>query len=451
MFPEAERINAFPTDGRTNKCVPDGFSALVTDFSLNIFPETLHSISDFTTKIKSPNKPIIGFHIGASQSNKAWDIIYYHRVIEILLQKKEYVLVLFGGYKEKEYKSHFTDFTSDLFFNTIGDFPLPELIAAISMIDLFVTNDTGPMHIASALHKPVIDISLGPVSKWETGAYNLDALIIEARLDCHPCSFTTECSHWSCHHFITPEIVVDAIEFKINEGYVKGPTIDAETFCHSEQREESPRCFVPQHDNRGAEVKLLKRQIVTLQPHLNVRFYTTIIDDFGFLSFTHYFKEEITEKEYIFLLKRFIWSLYFTDQLNLDEDKQKALFEKAKSAYLIPSFDFDNLNNHISELIHIIQAILNDLNIVNNEQNKQHLLLVKKNKEILFSKAGEFDLIYDWFWFFLFKESEIEDYELGIIVRKTIVLYEILLKKLCVLGRFLPSVGNAFIRSASGK
>ena len=71
------------------------------------------------------------------------------------------------------------------------------------------------------------------------------------------------------------------------------------------------------------------------------------------------------------------------------------------------------------------------------DKNRENLLLVKKSKETLFTKAREFDLIFDWFWFFTFKESEIEDIELESIIKQTYDLYEILKGKLKIFKELL--------------
>ena len=376
------------------------------EFRLRVFEGDLKSVGWFLNKVKLPpnERMIIGFHIGASQSNKAWNMGYYKTVIKELLIDREYIVVLFGGYKEKEFKSFFADVTSDLFFNTIGDFKVNELIAAVSSIDLLVTNDTGPMHIATACGVPVIDISLGPVSKWETGAYNENALIIEARLDCHPCSFNNDCQHWNCHHAIQPEVVVEAVRYKMQA-------------LRSQK-----------YENKDGLPHFVRNDKVSFSYYDKVRFYTCGKDMFGFHSFKPLFKEEITKIEYVFLLKRFVWSLYFVDKWDDFGELKEQFMESIKASYDVPNFCFKELQNYLSELNGLILHILSDLEKVKNSEksldnNKEILLNVKRNKELLFSKAKEFELIYDWFWFFLFKESEIDDYEIDLIIMQTTRLY----------------------------
>jgi|GEM_PF-2200881 len=371
--------------------------------SLKVFDEDIETIKAFIHKIKSKNKKILGFHIGASQSNKAWNIKYYYKVINDLLEKGDFCIVLFGGSKEKEYKPFFEAINNDLFFNMIGDFKLNELIAAISYIDLMVTNDTGPMHIAVSLNKPIIDISLGPVSKWETGPYTEKSIIIQARLDCHPCNFDFKCPHWNCHHVITPDVVVEVVN-----SYIKN------------------------------ESSILNKNLFD-----KAILFKTYFDQFGFHAVRPMNKENITKIEYIFHIKRFIWSLYICEKLKTPDVYFQNFMNFLNEDYIIPDYSFTDLKNFISDLINIISNIIKNLDLIcknlkNVDKNHKYFYEVKKEKDLLLNKAKDFELIYDWFSFLLFKESDIEEVEISKIVKKTISLYDILKMKLILFKDLLP-------------
>ena len=381
--------------------------------TLIVRDDDLSNINGFIEKLCPPPAPpmnegrengnkIIAFHIGASQSNKAWNIKYYHKVITELLKEKRYIIVLFGGYKEKSFKSYFEDINDKYFINTIGDFSLNEFIAAISKIDLLVTNDTGPMHIAVALGKEIIDISLGPVSKWETGPYSEKATIVQAKLNCHPCGFTYSCPHWNCQHFISPEVIIELIKCKINGTSIK-PSEKTKT----------------------------------------VRVFETEFDMFGYHSVKPVFREEISYNEFIFAVKRFIWSLYFSNSLSESAKYKQRFFDKINADYIVPHFNFVETKSFLSSLIELIMEILENLKNVSPDKkaldrNKRLLLKVKTVKEELFKTASRFELIYDMFWFVIFKESEIEEYDIYKISRATMVLYEKLKIKIKLLKDLLP-------------
>jgi ADP-heptose:LPS heptosyltransferase len=375
-----------------------------SEFSLSITDRDRSDVSGISVQIKSHSKKVIGFHIGASQSNKAYDTAQYHKVIKHLVAENEFVVVLFGGYKEIEFKPYFADIASDLFYNTIGDFKLNELIAMIcDTVDLFVTNDTGPMHIASACHIPLIDISLGPVSKWETGPYNADAIIVEAKLDCHPCSFDHKCQNWQCQHLISPDTIIDIIKkhFYPSDEKVKPPLYD------------------------------------------NVRLFRCVKDIFGFQSYLPVYPEALSQKEYLFLIKRFIWSLYFVGKLDAHTDYYREFSARDISRYILLKYDFSHDLQLLQHFITMITQIISCLKTIvahPHDMNKIKTTIseISQNKKILFDAAATYTLIYDWFWFLLFAESKIDDTKVCDISKKTILLYEKLLTKISILKELLP-------------
>ncbi len=88
---------------------------------------------------------------------------------------------------------------------------LQELMSAISRLDVFITNDSGPMHIAVALKTPTIamfgstNVKRCPPWKFK------DCVILYENLECSPC-FKRNCPllHHNCMKLITPQKVIDA-------------------------------------------------------------------------------------------------------------------------------------------------------------------------------------------------------------------------------------------------
>lgn len=74
--------------------------------------------------------------------------------------------------------------------NMAGKTTLRELMALIQCCSLFLTNDSGPMHVASALGIPLIAL-FGSTSDTATGPYN-GGRVIHKRVPCSPC-YRREC------------------------------------------------------------------------------------------------------------------------------------------------------------------------------------------------------------------------------------------------------------------
>jgi hypothetical protein len=71
--------------------------------------------------------------------------------------------------------------------NLAGRFSLAEFVDFGRTLDLFVTPDTGPMHVASFAGIRTLDLSLGPVSPWDTGPFPPGHFVLQAAVSCANC------------------------------------------------------------------------------------------------------------------------------------------------------------------------------------------------------------------------------------------------------------------------
>ena len=95
-------------------------------------------------------------------------------------------------------------------FDMAGKLKLSELPGFIKALDLLISNDSGPVHIAAAVGTPVVVI-MGATDAGRTGPYGPKNRIIKASLPCSPC-FSRTCRHGDikCLKGITPEKVYEA-------------------------------------------------------------------------------------------------------------------------------------------------------------------------------------------------------------------------------------------------
>lgn len=96
--------------------------------------------------------------------------------------------------------------------NLVGKTSLSQLMAELKTFKMLVTNDTGTMHLASALKVPTISL-FGSTEPVLTGPLGKRHTVIRHRVTCSPC-FKRECpfGHYECLMKITPEEVCAAIE-----------------------------------------------------------------------------------------------------------------------------------------------------------------------------------------------------------------------------------------------
>ncbi|MFW0743736.1 glycosyltransferase family 9 protein [Aliarcobacter butzleri] len=161
------------------------------------------------------DKPTLGINPGATYgSAKRW---YPEEFAKIAIEmSKKYDIVIFGGPAEtniaKDIENELVSKGITNYQNLAGKTTIPELIEKIAGLDLFITNDSGPMHIAAAYKVKTIAI-FGPTKFTETNQWNNpNGEIVTKNLDCAPCmKRVCPLKHHNCMKNITAADVLNVI------------------------------------------------------------------------------------------------------------------------------------------------------------------------------------------------------------------------------------------------
>jgi ADP-heptose:LPS heptosyltransferase len=104
-------------------------------------------------------------------------------------------LAVFGGYDEQALGAAVAAAGGPRCLDLCGRLSLPGMIEAMRLMDLLVTNDTGPMHVAVALGRPVVAL-FGPTDAARTGPYRRpgEVLVASDAPACAPC-FRDRCAY----------------------------------------------------------------------------------------------------------------------------------------------------------------------------------------------------------------------------------------------------------------
>lgn len=164
----------------------------------------------------STEKPLLILCPGAQYgSSKRWLTEYFSKVAVYYLNKNWQVAIL-GGKDEKNLADKIKmDCHAALAMTSpidLTETTLAEAIDLMSLADVVVSNDSGLMHVASALDRDTIAI-YGSSSPDFTPPLSQKSVILSKALPCKPC-FKRECplKHLNCLKTITPEEVICVIE-----------------------------------------------------------------------------------------------------------------------------------------------------------------------------------------------------------------------------------------------
>jgi heptosyltransferase-2 len=160
----------------------------------------------------TPEQPLVGVNPGAYYgSAKRWLPERYARVADELAARYGVRILMFGSAGESALASEIAGRMAHTPALLAGRTTLGQLMALIERCALFITNDSGPMHLAAALGIPQVAI-FGSTSDVATGPLSRDAEIIRVPADCSPC-FLRECpTDLRCMTGITVEQVLASAE-----------------------------------------------------------------------------------------------------------------------------------------------------------------------------------------------------------------------------------------------
>jgi heptosyltransferase-2 len=155
--------------------------------------------------------PILALCPGAEfGSSKRWPLEYYAEIAKNKLAQGWQVW-LFGSAKDRLITDQIEALTDHRVLNLAGNTKLTQAIDLLSLANLVVTNDSGLMHIAAALSRPVV-VFYGSTSAGFTPPLSQQVKILKLTLPCSPC-FKRECplSHMKCMRDLHPEQAIAAM------------------------------------------------------------------------------------------------------------------------------------------------------------------------------------------------------------------------------------------------
>lgn len=167
---------------------------------------------------------LIGAAPGASYGPaKRWPPEKFAEAITILCAGRGGFPLIFGGPEDKEACTEVSKRLKMRHLDLSGKVYLRQFMALVARLNLFITNDSGPMHVGSALSTPTVAI-FGSTDATLTGPLGPFAKVLKREIECSPCfERTCKFKHYRCLE-VEPKEVARAGEslLKEKEGAGKG-------------------------------------------------------------------------------------------------------------------------------------------------------------------------------------------------------------------------------------
>ena len=221
-FDELEEVERLLTLGE-----PLGISGPAPEVMLELPDDKLREAEEFFSGLGG--NPVVGVHPGSTWETKKWPEQNFARVIDKCINDG-FKVVLFGGPDEKSLcQSVLAQVEqADKVIDLSGKLGLQQLAAHIRQLDVYLSNDSGPMHIAWIQKVPVVAMFGPTVRRFGFFPRGKNSTVLESPEDlkCRPCGLHggKSCAekHHKCMTDITVQMAWDEIVQKIGKGGEKG-------------------------------------------------------------------------------------------------------------------------------------------------------------------------------------------------------------------------------------
>ena len=213
--------------------IPERYLRVAEDFDISDDGKGLELFWNEETKISTENKALkIGLNLsepylclapGAGFHTKRWPAENFEQLIGHICREFNYHIVLLGGEEDKELGRFLS--AKDSVYDFTGKLTLVETGVVLSQGKALVSNDTGLMHMATAVNTPVLAIFGSTVQEFGFFPFRGESLVLEnAELSCRPCTHIgrKKCPqlHFDCMLKISTEDVFEKLKlFVMDKGY----------------------------------------------------------------------------------------------------------------------------------------------------------------------------------------------------------------------------------------
>ncbi len=147
---------------------------------------------------------LIGINPAGNWFPKRWPKEYWAILADKLINEYNAKVIITGSHNDTAVAQDIKNLMRGSSIITCGTFNLKQLAALCKRLDLFISADTGPLHIANAVGAKRIVALFGPTSSFVTGPYPLhNVVVLQKKVGCKIPCYVVDCKDNSCMKAIT--------------------------------------------------------------------------------------------------------------------------------------------------------------------------------------------------------------------------------------------------------
>jgi ADP-heptose:LPS heptosyltransferase len=322
------------------------------------------------------SRPLYGIQPGAMQESRRWEISSWAKLYDLIWEELNGVVILFGAKPDTKLGIQIEKMVNHPILNVIGQTTIPQLAGLLTRCQVLVTNDTGTMHLASAIGIPVVAIFLAAARADDTAPYGRGHLILEANLSCAPCDYHHTCPNPVCHRMITPEIVLETIK---HHPWFSRLGIGGES--------KGRREWLPPHycrgEQKGGLIDHSQNQIPFFSDEgiwKSIRLSVTDFDQWGRLIMRPCIPRPLTRKQLLSLAYRYLWHIELSNNKAVPEQQEFLSFLKsALESTLSPiePISFQSDLESLNKLMELASMGIERATIMSNQASKPDLKVLQ--------------------------------------------------------------------------
>jgi lipopolysaccharide heptosyltransferase II len=179
-----------------------------------VVEEDTNAVDDFLSKnAVNKNDFLVGINPGGNWRPKRWLKEYWAILADKLISEFKAKVIITGSSSDISLAEDIAKLMKGKPVITCGIFNIRHLGALCKRLDLFITSDTGPLHIANAVGTKKIIALFGPTHPSITGPYPTgNVIILQKDVGCKIPCYVVKCKDNRCIKAITPEDVIAKIK-----------------------------------------------------------------------------------------------------------------------------------------------------------------------------------------------------------------------------------------------